>query len=99
MRRVKIVFEAPTGRWEWNGSGTIALSELKREAMIHFNLDPLEADKFLLACDGERLDESASARQMSIPATTVITVWRMGGPARTSPLNAHRPTSSMYTRF
>ena len=96
---MKLIFNTSGGDLEYVGRTDQPLRAQKLEAMERFNLDASQADRYLLACDGVRLDEARTPTELDLPETSVIILWRMGGAARTSPLNTHRETSSLYTRF
>ena len=96
---MKLIFNTSGGGLEYDGHADQPLRALKLEAMERFNLDASQADRYLLACNGDRLDEARTLTELGLPEDSVIILWRMGGPARTSPLNTHREASSLYTRF
>ena len=96
---MKLIFNAADGDREYDCQLDQPLRTLKLEAMERFNLDTLQADKYLVAGDGNRLEESRTLAELGLPENSVIILWRIGGPARTSPLNSHRDATSLYTRF
>ena len=96
---MKVIFNTSGSNLEFDGRNDQPLSALKLQAMERFNLDASQADKYLVACDGNRLEETTTLAELGLPENSVIILWRIGGPARTSPLNSHRDESSLYTRF
>ena len=98
---MKVVFDlSGGGNAEYDVPVDRPIGDLKVEAMERFNLDRTLADKYLVACDGNKLDESKTLAELGLPENSTMILWRLGSPARTSPLDAHlMRTSSLYARF
>jgi hypothetical protein len=75
------------------------IRSIKLEAMDSLALDSAQADRYLVAFAGQKLDETKTLAELAVPEDSTLILWRMGSPARTSPLDPQLRTSRLYTEF
>ena len=84
---MKMIFNTPQGNVEDDFSPDQPLRVVKAEVLSRLRLPANWVDQYMVASEGNTLDESKSLSELSLPENAILTVWRVSssstGTART----------------
>lgn len=76
MEKVRLVFSTTAGDLEDDFPVNQPLNALKREVMGRLQLDPSQANEFIVTFEGNLLDESKTLAELGLQDNTVLLIER-----------------------
>ena len=76
MEKIHLIFSTTAGDLEDDFPTNQPLHALKRSVMARLKLDPSQADQYLVALDGNPLDENQTLAELGVPENSVLVIER-----------------------
>lgn len=76
MAKMHLIFSTTAGDLEDDFPVNQPLHALKREVMGRLQLDPRQADQFIVTLEGNPLDESKTLAELGVPEHAVLVIER-----------------------
>jgi hypothetical protein len=70
--KLHLTISSGNGDWEHDFTPNEPVHAVKTAAMAHLNLDPSQAEKFILTFNGKMLDESLTLAELGINSGSVL---------------------------
>jgi len=76
---MRMTFNTPQGSVEDNFESDQPLRALKAAVLARLNLPSEWVDQYIVACEGQTLEEEKSLKELGLAESSTLVVWRVSG--------------------